>query len=92
MNSAIKVKHNPSQSELDELGVKEWPTWSCEISSFPWSYDANETCYILEGQVTVTPNGDEPVTVGAGDLVTFPAGMACVWDVKAAIRKHYNFH
>jgi len=30
--------------------------------------------------------------IKAGDFVTFPAGMDCVWDVKEAIHKHYNFH
>jgi len=26
-----------------------------------------------------------------GDLVTFPAGLSCTWDVKKALRKHYQF-
>lgn len=36
--------------------------------------------------------GGEPVEVVAGDMATFPSGMSCVWDVKEAIEKHYNFH
>lgn len=52
------------------------------------------TCsYILEGRVTVTPTkGGGAVTVGKGDLVTFPEGMSCTWDVHEAIKKHYKFH
>ena len=46
---------------------------------------------LLEGEVTVTPDGGEPVKFGAGDLVVFPAGMACRWDVHKAVRKHYRF-
>ena len=23
-----------------ELGVRSWPTWGCEASKFPWSYDS----------------------------------------------------
>ena len=30
--------------------------WGCEISSFPWTYDEQETCLLLEGDVSVTPN------------------------------------
>ena len=56
-----------------------------------WTYDAEETCYVLEGEVTVTPEGGEPVTIGRGDLVTFPKGMRCVWDISAPIRKHCRF-
>jgi uncharacterized cupin superfamily protein len=31
------------------------------------------------------------VRFGAGDLVTFAAGLRCSWDVHAAVRKHYRF-
>lgn len=30
--------------------------------------------------------------VGKGDLVTFPEGMGCTWEVHEAIKKHYKFH
>ena len=89
--SDIKVEHNPSDSRLRELGVKEWPIWTKEVSEFPWSYDTPETCYFLEGDVVVTPNDGEPVEVGVGDLVTFPTGLSCTWKVRKPVRKHYNF-
>jgi hypothetical protein len=73
------------------MGIYNWPTWSKEISKFPWTYDRQETCYILDGEVIVTPDGGEPVEIVAGDLVTFPKGMSCTWDVKEDVKKHYNF-
>jgi hypothetical protein len=39
----------------------------------------------------VTPQGGEAVTVGQGDLVTFPDGMSCTWKVTKPVRKHYRF-
>ena len=87
----IRVEKNPTRQRLEQLGVFEWGIWSKEISVFPWTYDCNETCYFLAGEVVVTPEGGEPVAMGEGDLVTFPAGMKCVWEIKSAIRKHYNF-
>lgn len=87
----IEVTHRPEQERLESMGVFDWPVWEKEASSFPWHYDETETCYILEGQVTVTPEGGEPVTVGEGDLVTFPAGMDCTWEIHRDIRKHYRF-
>lgn len=36
-------------------------------------------------------HGDEFVEIGAGDLVEFPKGMKCTWDVSVAVDKHYNF-
>ena len=41
--------------------------------------------------MTVTPEGETPVRFGTGDLVVFPAGMDCRWDVQKAVRKHYRF-
>ena len=87
----IIVESNPSQATLDDLGVSSWSIWEKEISSFPWTYDMEEVCYILEGDVVVTPDGGEAVRITAGDLVTFPNGMRCFWDISSPIRKHYLF-
>jgi len=88
--SQITVE-KPSAAQLQALDVKSWPTWSKEVSIFPWQYDSLEVAYILEGEVTVTPDGGDPVSFGIGDLVTFPKGLSCVWNVKKALRKHYQF-
>ena len=87
----INIVHNPSQAELDQLGVSNWGIWEKEVSEFPWTYNEEETCYFLQGEVTVTPDGGEPVKMGKGDLVTFPAGMSCHWDILQSVRKHYIF-
>jgi uncharacterized cupin superfamily protein len=81
----------PTAEMLASLGATRWPTWSKEVSKFPWNFGTQEIAYILEGEVTVTPNdGSGPVSFQAGDLVTFPAGMSCTWDIKKALRKHYQ--
>lgn len=89
--SDIEIEHNPSEERLRELGVRGWPIWTKEASEFPWSYDQQERCYIVEGEVVVTPDGGSPVTIGQGDVVTFPRGMSCTWHVRSPIRKHYRF-
>jgi len=87
----IKIELNPSKEQLDELGVTGWPICTKEASQFPWSYDASEACYFLEDDVIVTPDSGEPVAMGKGDLVTFPNGMSCTWEIRKNVRKHYNF-
>jgi hypothetical protein len=87
----IWIEHNPSPAKLDVIGVYDWPIWTKEVSTFPWTYDKRETCYLLEGEATITPQGGAPVVIKEGDLVTFSAGLACTWDVRVAVRKHYNF-
>ncbi|KAL8481823.1 hypothetical protein ACS0TY_028102 [Phlomoides rotata] len=88
----IKIVKNPPESKLSDLGVRSWPKWGCPPSKFPWTYSARETCYLLKGKVKVYPDGsDEAVEIGAGDLVVFPNGMSCTWDVSEAVDKHYKF-
>jgi uncharacterized cupin superfamily protein len=89
--SEIKIERNPNQERIEKLGVSDWPIWTKEVSEFPWSYDEQETCYFLEGDVVVTPDGGEPVKMGKGDLVTFPEGMSCTWKIGKDVKKHYQF-
>ncbi len=89
--ATISVISQPSEAQLQDLGVFDWSIWSKEVSEFPWSYDEAETCYFLAGDVIVIPNGGEAVTMGKGDLVTFPAGMSCTWKVNQPVKKHYKF-
>jgi len=80
----------PSQDRLKELNVFSWAIWTKEPSSFDWQYDEKEVCYFLEGEVAVkTPF--ESVFFGKGDLVTFPQGLSCTWQVEKNVRKHYKF-
>ncbi|BAB78080.1 cupin domain-containing protein [Anabaena sp. FACHB-709] len=87
----IKIEHQPSPEILQKLGVFQWGLWQKEVSKFPWTYDTQETCYFLEGDVIVTPDGGQPVQMGKGDLVTFPVGMSCIWEIKSGVKKHYSF-
>ena len=88
---AILVTSPCPERTVEELGIQNWAILTCEVSCFDWTYEHNEICFLLEGEVTVTPNGGEPVKFGEGDLVVFPAGMNCRWDVHKAVRKHYRF-
>ncbi len=81
----------PEPAQLQSLGATSWSTWGCGVSTYPWTYDERETCLMLEGDVTVTPDGGEPVRFGAGDLVVFDARFSCTWNVHAPVRKHDRF-
>ncbi len=85
----IEVR-KPTEEELKKLGVESWPTWTCPVSEFDWTYDEAETCYFYEGKVIVeTDEGN--VEIGKGDLVTFPKGLKCRWKVLEPVRKVYSF-
>jgi hypothetical protein len=78
----------PSPDQVAEMISR--PTWEKEASSFDWFYDEPETALVLEGKVKVTGEDGQQVEFGAGDLVTFPAGLSCRWEVIEPIRKHYK--
>lgn len=84
----VKVER-PSAERLQALGIKNWTPWVCEPSVFDWEYDCEETAYIEEGKVKVS-SAEGTVELGAGELVFFPAGLRCTWQVKEKIRKVYR--
>lgn len=80
-----------TQNELESLGVFSWGIWEKEESEFDWHYDKKETCYFLDGEVDVELEDGRIIHVGQGDLVTFPEGLSCRWNIKKAVKKHYCF-
>lgn len=80
----------PDQEELDEMEVFKWPVEEYDEEKFEVYYDKTEMCFIIEGEATIVSEFDS-LTVKAGDFVTLPAGLECVWDVETAIRRHYTF-
>ena len=80
----------PGTDELEQKGVFDWPIWEKEVSRFDWHYDSDETCYLLEGQVEVVTSDGGKVRFGAGDMVHFPKGLSCVWDISVPVKKHYQ--
>ena len=79
-----------SKDEIENMSIINWPIWTSEVSEFPWKYDVEESCLILEGEVSVTA-GSDSVEIKSGDFVIFPKGLSCVWKVTKPIRKHYKF-
>jgi uncharacterized cupin superfamily protein len=74
MASGIMITSNWAPAQLTSLGVTNWSTWGYQVSTFPSTYDVQETCLLQERDLTVTPNGGEPVRIGARDLMVLTPG------------------
>jgi uncharacterized protein len=86
----IKIeKANPNR--LKELDVDNWSSWECKVSTFKWKYDEEEVAYILEGRVKVKTDFEE-VEIKKGDIVTFPQGLKCTWNILENLKKVYTFN
>lgn len=86
----IKIE-KATEEKLKKLGTDKWSSWECEPSTFDWSYDSNEDCYILKGRAKVKTSTQE-VEFGKGDLVSFPKGLSCTWTVVDKIEKVYRLY
>ena len=83
VNGRIKIQKMTGK-EVESKGISSWPIWEKEVSEFPWEYKMTESCYIIEGEATVTPEDGEPVLIERGDYVIFPKGMKCTWKITEA--------
>ena len=88
--TSIRIEHQPGDEPLKSLGVSCWPIWEHDTAVFPWTYDELEVCYLLEGEVLVTLEDGSQVRFERGDLVTFPAGLSCTWNILRKVKKHFT--
>ncbi len=65
--------------------------WHCTPGVFMLS-SPGETICLVEGRVTITPEGGEPVTVVPGEVVFIPEGTRARWEVHETVRKAFHSH
>lgn len=65
--------------------------WHCTPGSFYLDH-ADETVALIEGRVTVTPEGGEAVELRAGDTGFIPRGTRALWEVHETVRKAFHNH
>jgi uncharacterized protein len=65
--------------------------WECTPGTFDWTH-ADETLCLVEGRVTVTPEGGEAFEIVPGDTVFFPEGTRTRWMVTEKLRKAFQLH
>lgn len=87
----IIIEKNLSEDRLKEMGVANWDIWDCPVTEFRLDFDETEKAYILEGEIIVTPDGGEPVTIVPGDYAEFPTGLKSMWQVTKTLKKHYSY-
>ena len=66
--------------------------WECTPGKFYLPHNYEETITVLQGRVTVTPEGGEPTELGPGDTAFFPAGTRVLWEVHETLRKSWHIY
>jgi uncharacterized cupin superfamily protein len=63
--------------------------WESTPGSYHATYTAYEFVHVMEGRMTITPDGGEPVHIGPGDAFAVEANFKGVWTIHETIRKHF---
>ena len=86
----ILIKSPCRASLIIQYGIKNWPIWECEPSNFTWDYNEKEICLIIEGEANIKTETGENYFIKSGDLVEFPSGLSCKWQITKRIKKHFR--
>lgn len=91
MDALITITPKSEVTDEYKKDAKKWTKWdSKNRKSFPYKYAAEERVLILEGSATLTPDdGSDPVTIEAGNAVTFHKGFKCKWKITKRMKKQY---
>ena len=86
----VLIQSPCSASVIIQYGIKNWPIWECEPSIFKWYYNEKEICFLIEGEANITTESGESYSIKSGDLVEFPEGLSCEWQIIKSIKKHFR--
>ena len=64
-------------------------TWEATPGSYHATYKAYEFVHLIEGAITITPDGGAPVSVKPGDAFAVEPGFKGVWKIEKPVRKHF---
>ena len=75
--------------DLAGAGNNRSGLWECAPGRFERQLAQAEVMHILAGACSFTPTGGEPLDMGAGDTLFFPARTTGVWHITETVRKVY---
>jgi uncharacterized protein len=65
--------------------------WEATPGTYHATYSAYEFVHVIEGKMTITPDGGTPVHIKAGDAFVVEANFKGLWKIEETIRKHFDF-
>lgn len=55
----------------------------------PYVFEGHETFHVLEGEVTIAVEGEEPVTLKPGDIASYVEGTVSTWTFSMPFKKSF---
>ncbi|HCF9253924.1 TPA: cupin domain-containing protein [Pseudomonas aeruginosa] len=72
-------------------GSKLMGTWICTPGKWEVNYERWEFCHFLDGYCIITPEGEQPVHLRAGDVFVIEPGLRGTCEVVETVRKYFVF-
>ena len=64
-------------------------TWAATLGTWHATYKFYEFVHLIEGRITITPDGGAPVTLNPGDGFVVEPGFKGTWKIEAPVLKHF---
>jgi len=67
-------------------------TWTSTVGTYHATYShptMHEFVHMIEGKMTITPEGGSAVELSAGDAFMIEPGFVGTWEVLEPVRKHF---
>jgi len=64
--------------------------WTATPGTYHATYSEYEFVHLIEGRITITPEGEESLDVGPGDAFVVEAGFKGTWQIREAVVKHFD--
>jgi uncharacterized cupin superfamily protein len=89
-----KIDGNPTMKTWIEYTsddgsmISGW--WSATPGTYHATYSAIELVHMIEGEITITPDGGDPVKIGPGDAFVVEADFVGNWKIEKEVFKHFS--
>ncbi len=91
----VVVEGNPSMKtwvlHTSADGTMMSGYWEATPGTYHATYTAYEFVHVIEGRMTITPDGGAPVHLGPGDAFVVEPDFKGLWKIEETIRKHFDF-
>ena len=64
--------------------------WTATPGTYHAVYTEYEFVHLIEGSITITPDGGLPMYVAAGDAFVVEAGFSGTWEITESVVKHFD--
>jgi len=64
--------------------------WTATPGTYHAVYAEYEFVHLIEGSITITPDGGLPMYVTAGDAFVVEAGFSGTWEITESVVKHFD--